>query len=922
MPFIKKFDVGSKLSFFVNSAQDSMEQVQGQTRVKPAPNESFSDRTVFDSQIHHTSKLTAPNMAPPSTSITVTSNVPHFDSSIIENACYSTEMRCQVPSTGDFMCSTNIPHPESLNPGQEIEVGVSAQLRYEDSMMEDEYDDVEEYRPQLVCEITFEFGEHTIPAQRLAKLFVEEASGAMLDLAEGDSDGEGKLPVEVESSSSISDEVRPEVPLAGDGVEELVIGDIEGVNEGLDVVEVNGSGEKIAEPVLGVYDTVERSGFGEGGSGLNLEAHVSDPEDKAGDDEVAELVKPVLEACDTVKRSESFEVGSDVDLEVPASGSEDVIDLVASSDEVRGAQFSANEDKSVVRTLSSSSSSSFPGEVRHEVSGECDERLASAGVDGANEGHNSIELESVSAEPVHTVAFVEPDILSHSSVNTGRQVPTKSQNETPDENDKSVTNPSTEGESVKPDPSHDSPNPPCVSQGNSQEFSEDQHTPENDSDDAGFGPSDSYEDEPRPAGRNSGRRTRTRRISRSEGCPLEDFISSDNAIFSSSQYSEEESAANLERQPSGNFSDSASMVSEPEYAPMLSLQLTSHDDSTTAGSPIKVSTPRARRSKSKQKLADLAPEPILSQCWEVIAEEDLPFDDTQLRALILGRWGSGGKVEMGLFGEELFRYFGAIADAGEPFNYPMLFKTTLNLLAEERGSIVGSENESAALAFFAHEHKFFAMLVRDKGHCMYGEFIEELRAHVTQTLDWLIAFLFPRMFEFYKVCCESDIGDMAAQVAVTNIIQMRHVLDSKIGNFVLGHLMEAVDCELGNLLLGDTELRTMAQIDRVRSSLEQLGVFLPLMIPRFQEGLNMVHFYQTIIEKSIPFEEYGPDLPPSYICAIIFEAKRKGLVPLEISDERLLNFAEYTKVDLMNLSKQGRLRADVSQVVIPESLWD
>lgn len=796
---------------------------------------------------------------------------------------------------------TRVKHPQSSDPSQEIDVGVSAQLRYEDPTMEDDYDDVEEYRPQLVCEITFEFGEHTIPAKRLAKLFVEEANGAMLDLAESDSDSEGKLPVKVDSSSSFSEACHE------DGAEESVSG---GLNEGHDVVEVNGSGEKIVEPVLGVYDTVERSGFDGTGSDVKLEAHVSDSEDKAGDDEVVEPVKPVSEVYDTVNRSGSFEV----DLEAHASGSEDVIDVVVASDEVRGAQFSLDEDKSVVRTLSSSSF--HDGSLVGDIQGDGDEHLASAGVDSANEGQDTIELESRLVEPVHTVAFVEPDILSRDSVNTGL----KSQNDEPtNENDKSATNPVTEDEPGTSDPSHepfavcDSPNPPCVSQGNSQEFSEG---------DDDFGPSDSYEDDPKPAGGNSRRRTRTRRISRSEGCPLEDFISSDNAIFSSSQYSEEESAPNLERQPSGNFSDSASMVSETEYAPMLSLQITSHDDSATGASPIMVSTPRARRSKSKQKLSDLAPEPTLSQCWEVIAEEDLPFDDSQLRALILGRWGSGGKVEMGFFGEELFRYFGAIADSGEPFNYPMLFRTTLNLLAEERGSIVGSDNESAAFAFFAHEHKFFAMLVRDKGHCRYGEFIEELRAHVTQTLDWLIAFLLPKMFEFYKVCCDSDIGDMAAQVAVTNIIQMRHVLDNKIGNFVLGHLMEAVDCELGNLLLGDTELRTMAQIDRVRNSLEQLGVFLPLMIPRFQEALNMVRFYQKIIEESIPFEEYGPDLPPSYICAIIFEAKRKGLVPLEISDERLLNFAEYTKVDLMNLSTQGRLRADVSQAVIPESLWD
>ena len=311
----------------------------------------------------------------------------------------------------------------------------------------------------------------------------------------------------------------------------------------------------------------------------------------------------------------------------------------------------------------------------------------------------------------------------------------------------------------------------------------------------------------------------------------------------------------------------------------------------------------------------------VSGTFEVFEEEEkaeaLPFDSSRIRGIISGRWGVWEReAALGGLGETLFAYYCEVE--GQSIDFTAMEKETIELVAGEQGS-VGAGDFRSAFALFANLHRFYAMLCERP---FYVEFTEQLAGHVTASFEWLIGVMLPIVLENFKTICVCDLGENDAQIAVTKIVQFRSAVDGKLGDFVWAHLLKAIDCELANQLVDEAQFRTIAEMEFAKTQFEALESIIQVSMPFFMESINFVTSYEMIIRQSIPFENYRLHLPPDFIVALVFMAKRKGLVPLEISDRRILKFAEYMKVDITKVTGDTFLFVDESVTAVPITLWD
>jgi hypothetical protein len=150
------------------------------------------------------------------------------------------------------------------------------------------------------------------------------------------------------------------------------------------------------------------------------------------------------------------------------------------------------------------------------------------------------------------------------------------------------------------------------------------------------------------------------------------------------------------------------------------------------------------------------------------------------------------------------------------------------------------------------------------------------------------------------------------------VSDMKHSFTERIGKFVWKRVLSVVDCELANMFMGMTTLAQKDELIAIRDRLNEVQWELKLKIPLFAEALNFVLNYERMDAESIPFEEVVPQLPSGFVLGIMFACKRKGLIPLEINDRRILAFGESQGVDFATIDEQ---LISPDAVEIPKSLW-
>jgi hypothetical protein len=132
--------------------------------------------------------------------------------------------------------------------------------------------------------------------------------------------------------------------------------------------------------------------------------------------------------------------------------------------------------------------------------------------------------------------------------------------------------------------------------------------------------------------------------------------------------------------------------------------------------------------------------------------------------------------------------------------------------------------------------------------------------------------------------------------------------------------MMAVDAGLTNQFMDLDKLANLDELIKLREPLQAVYREFRISLPMFSEAVTFIVDYERIIAELVPFEEVAPNLPIDFVVAVVFVSKRKGLIPLEVSDRRILLAAEYQHVDLTNLDH--RTLPPEKPDAIPVSMWD
>jgi hypothetical protein len=296
-------------------------------------------------------------------------------------------------------------------------------------------------------------------------------------------------------------------------------------------------------------------------------------------------------------------------------------------------------------------------------------------------------------------------------------------------------------------------------------------------------------------------------------------------------------------------------------------------------------------------------------CFECF---DDSFDETTLKALFDEHWRWNSPL--GEPGEQLFHYFGEMSDHSAIQLKKMQLRT-IEILNHIRDRLKPTQVPDV-FAFFASVHRFWARLATHP-ELPYQEFISELRPFLVAVFEFVVAITRDSVIPHFKTWFASP----TFRFLLLPVSDIKQLFGERIGKFVWKRVLNVVDCELANLFMDPTKLLQKDDLIAIRERLDEVQMELKLKIPLFAEALSFILDYQRMDAESIPFEEVVSKLPAGFVLGIMFACKRKGLIPLEINDRRILAFGESRGADFATIDEQ-MVGSDTDSVEIPASLWE
>jgi hypothetical protein len=198
----------------------------------------------------------------------------------------------------------------------------------------------------------------------------------------------------------------------------------------------------------------------------------------------------------------------------------------------------------------------------------------------------------------------------------------------------------------------------------------------------------------------------------------------------------------------------------------------------------------------------------------------------------------------------------------------------------------------------------------------FATLIPHLTARSNEMFAFLVAIGRDAVLPHFKIWFASP----GFRFLLSPIVELRQFFTRPIGEFAWGKIMGAVDRAAINLLVDQTKFAVVEELVKIREPLNEIGRELKLSLPLFAEALGFMLDYERITSEAIPFETAVPNLPVEFVVAVVFAGKRKGVIPLEISDRRLLIFGDYMGVDFATLDQAVEPDADLPE--IPLAFWD
>jgi hypothetical protein len=270
-------------------------------------------------------------------------------------------------------------------------------------------------------------------------------------------------------------------------------------------------------------------------------------------------------------------------------------------------------------------------------------------------------------------------------------------------------------------------------------------------------------------------------------------------------------------------------------------------------------------------------------------------------------------LKLGQPGEKLFIYFIQVSHQSE-MNSAGMNDRILEILTDIH---YGLRNAPVfeAFAFFAAVHRFWARLSTSSDIEIENP-VKEIGIRVSELFEWVVALGSDSILSHFRIWIPSP----TYRFLLNPIGEMRQLFVLPIGEFVWTQLIKALDAELTNDFMDLSKLNNMDELIKLRDPLFEVRREMKLALPLFSQTLGFIIDYERIILESIPFEDVARDLPMDFVVAVVFASKKKGLIPLEVSDYRILMAADYQHVDVTDLDHK-RITAE-KPPTIPIAMWD
>jgi hypothetical protein len=295
--------------------------------------------------------------------------------------------------------------------------------------------------------------------------------------------------------------------------------------------------------------------------------------------------------------------------------------------------------------------------------------------------------------------------------------------------------------------------------------------------------------------------------------------------------------------------------------------------------------------------------------YEIPQIEPRPFDDAMLRELLSECWFTASRL--GESGEALFGYYQEVGE-DDTTDFDALWNRTVELFASAQ-STIPPDNASRAFCHFASLHRFYALLSVDPAP-PYEKSALEFAPLVRSTLQWIVNFLTTMVFQDFIRALKNS------PESVSSLIGFKNALTLRLGAYVWEKVVAAVDAKLSNLLLTNKEFATVQNLRDAQSGLESMCAAIGVSMPLFGQSLNFILNYQRVLRDSVAFDEVAPDIPADFLLAMVMAGKRKRLIPLELSDKRVLAAADAAGIDVSRLDDVC-LRAKEPELDVPHAIW-
>jgi hypothetical protein len=239
----------------------------------------------------------------------------------------------------------------------------------------------------------------------------------------------------------------------------------------------------------------------------------------------------------------------------------------------------------------------------------------------------------------------------------------------------------------------------------------------------------------------------------------------------------------------------------------------------------------------------------------------------------------------------------------------------LSLLDEVRGLIAAPDIQNSYF-FFVALHRFHTSIFRSQ---KFNKFVSHLRPFVGNSFHWLIMGTLQILLKHFIICTRQS-GGPESELARKRILQYQQMMRTPIGEFILNRLLAAVDGQLANQLL---DRGKYTRVEDLRHGAEAVKVFTKssgISLPIFSESIAALLEYEHMLRHRIRFEERAKHVPPKFFVALVFAGKRKRLISLQLSDQKIITWAEHMKIDLTNIDGYT-ITVDESNTEIPMSLW-